>query len=111
VRTLESESHLATGIVRDDNDGVVIVVSGDGIGVMMVDLLICYLSDRHSIISPGNPSHQYNHARCVIKRVIIESHEIQHANCLYASLACKVRRRLEGGNLTLFICKTIKSYR
>jgi len=67
VHTLESESHLATGIVRDDNDGVVIVVSGDGVGVMMVDLLICYLSDRHSIISPGDPSHQHNHARCVNK--------------------------------------------
>lgn len=53
VHALEGESHLATGIVRDGNNGVVIVVSDDDVGVMIVDLLLCYLSNRHSINSPA----------------------------------------------------------
>ena len=65
--SLEGESHLATGTVRDDNDSIVIVVSDDDVGVMIVDLLLRYLSDRHSIISPGDPSHQRNYARCINK--------------------------------------------
>lgn len=42
VHELEGESHLATGIVRDGKDGVVIVASDVDVGTIIVDLLLCY---------------------------------------------------------------------
>lgn len=71
VRTLEGESHLVTGGIVSDGRAVVAVLLLLRVIVMtlfavMLNSLLCYLCDRHSIITsppppPGGPSHQRNY--------------------------------------------------
>lgn len=80
LRALKGESHFA-----DIVSSVMArcTVSGSDIGAM-VNSLLCYLDNRHSIITLGSPSHRVIALNAQIKRPIIALHEIQHMQIVCA---------------------------
>lgn len=102
MRTLEGESHLVTGGIVSDGRAVVAVLLLLRVIVMtlfavMLNSLLCYLCDRHSIITfPPRPRPPVVHLTSVItldaqiKRSAIALHEIQRMQIvLYARLSHK----------------------